>query len=433
MKTLKVSVNNKPHEIHFTYDESNNELLTEIVDSKGNRLDRRKTRIIIKELLKGFKVEESCMALRILRKKDSPIILYTDDEDNINPALFYERNDFNYMDEIKLDIPKLKREKFLDITTQFASYFLLLTLIINFCQDKLKEKEFNQNIKAYSTTVNDNFDEQYLCDMIMLNPNLTDEQKTLLASNSFIRDLANTPLSPEQKTILCFQFSNLCIEEFNNLQKGIYTIKDNLGLDNEYGYVLNGEHRQDTIHVLETETNYSNFVLSHEFVHIAQVDSEYSYLKEASAEIIAHEYWDRPIISYQSAVKRIYVLNLIVGPEAIWNANFVSTELLETELSKYLTPEQVDAFMECLKVKPYNQKYDEETGIGEIDNQIDGFLKIMFEKKYNQLFESDTIVKAIYNMQKEGNITYAVDGKIINRPIYIFNEDHTKKSAIQIN
>ena len=132
MKMLKILVNNHHYEMQFNYDKENNELLIEVLDEKKNRIGRRKTNIIIKELLKDFKVEESCMALQIARKKDSPIVLYTDDEGNINPALFYERNEFNYMDEVELNIPKLKREKILNISTQVASYFLLLALLINF-------------------------------------------------------------------------------------------------------------------------------------------------------------------------------------------------------------------------------------------------------------------------------------------------------------
>lgn len=427
MKNLKISVNNKPHEIHFDYDEENNELLTEIVDSKGNRLDRHKTNVIMKELTKGFRVENSCMALQILRKKDSPIVLYTDDEGNINPALFYERNEFDYMDQVDLNIPRLKREKALNIGTQLAAYFLLLGLIINFCHDKLNEKKFYENVNTYKQTVSTNFDEQYILDMIWLNPNLTDEQKTLLSSSGFIRDLANTPMTNEQKTILCFQLSKLTIEEYNLIQKGIYSAKELFGMDNLYGYVLDGEHRQDTIHMLETTSDYSDLVLVHEFVHIAQVDSEYAYLKEASAEIIAHEYWDRPIISYHDSVKRIYLLMSIVGKDAVWNANFTSTKQLEEELSKYLTPEQVSQFMEYLKVKPYDQRIDSETGIGEVDQAIDNLLKIMYEKKFNKTYEEDHTVQAIYNMDKDGNIVYNIEGKTLKTPIYYFNKDRFVK------
>lgn len=433
MKILKISVNNQKYDIHFDYNQENNELLIEIIDAKGNRLDRRKTNIIIKELFKGFRVEESCMALKVLTKKDSPIILYTDDEGNINPALFYERNDFNCMEEVELNIPKLKREKILNITTQVTSYFLLLGLIINFCNDKLNEKKFYENVKSYKQIVSTNFDEEYILDMIWLNPNLSDEQKALLASSAFIRDLANTPMTSEQKTILCFQLSKLSIEEYNLIQKGVYSAKELFGMDNLYGYVLDGEHRQDTIHMLETSSDYSDFVLVHEFVHIAQVDSEYAYLKESSAEIIAHEYWDRPIISYHNSVKRIYLLMSIVGPEAVWNANFTSPKNLEAELAKYLSPEQVTLFMEYLKVKPHKQRIDETTGIGEVDQALDGLLKIMYEKKFNKPYEEDNTVQAIYNMEKAGNIVYAIDGKSLKKPIYYFNADRFAKENAENN
>lgn len=426
MKKLKISVNNNKHEIHFDYDNENNELFTEVFDAKGNRLDGHKTNVIMKELIKGFRVEEECLALKVLRKKDSPIVLYTDDEGNINPALFYERNDFDCMDEVELNIPKLKREKALNIGTQIAAYFLLLGLIINFCHDKMNENKFYENVKTYSQTVNNSFNEQYILDMIWLNPNLTDDQKALISSSAFIRDLANTPMTSEQKTILCFQLSKLSIEEYNAIQKVTYLAKEKLGMDTLYGYVLDGEHRQDTIHMLETTSEYSDLVLVHEFIHIAQFDNEYSYLKEASAEIISHEYWDRPIISYHNAVKRVYALMTIVGQEAIWNANFTSTKQLEEELSKYLTLEQVSDFMDCLKVKPYSQKIDE-NGVGEIDKKLDQYLRIMYEKKNKKQFEEDYTIQAIYNMNSEGDMIYHIEGKNLKTPIYFFNKDKFHK------
>lgn len=423
MKNLRVSVNKHKYEIHFDYNEEFNELLIEIIDSKGNQLDRHKTNVIIKELIKGFRIEESCMALQVLRKKDSPIILYTDDEGNINPSLFYERNDFDTMDEVELNIPKLKIEKVFNIGTQIATYFLLLGLIINFCQDKINEKKFNESIKSNTKTVSENFSEDYISDSILLNQSLKDEQKNLLTSNSFIRDLAATTMSNEQKTILCFQLNNLKIEEYNTIQKSIYSIKELFNKDNLYGYVLDGEHLQNTIHMLETETAYSDYVLIHEFIHIVQLDNEYSYLKEASAEIIAHEYWDRPIITYQNAVKRIYALMAIIGPETIWNANFTSTNQLTEELSKYLESEEVERFMNCLKVKPYNQKISEETGIGNIDQELDRLIKKIYEKKFNKRFSEDNIIQAIYNMDNSGNIVSHIEENNIKSPIYFFNRD----------
>lgn len=423
MKKLKVLVNKKNYEIQFDYKSETNELYTNVIDSKGNRLDKRKTRIIIKELLKGFRVQDSCMALQVLTKKDSPIVLYTDDEGEINPVLFYERNDFDSMDEVELNIPKLKFEKFLNISTQVASYFLLLAIIINFCQDKLNEKHFEETIKASSQTVKNNYDEDFLKSMLEHNHNLTEEDKELLLSSEFIRDLSNTNMTLDQKTIMCYQLNNLKITDYNTLQKGAFIAKELLGTDTLYGYVLDGEHRQDTIYMLEHESEYSKLVLVHEFIHIAQLDNDYSYLKEASAEIIAHEYWDRPIISYQNAVKRIYALMSIIGPETIWNANFTSTDLLKEELGKYLTPEEVTQFMECLKVKPYNQKFDEETGIGETDKKIDNLIKKLYERKYNKQMDNDYTINSIYNMTSEGNIHYFVTDEEISTPIYFFNKN----------
>ena len=229
--------------------------------------------------------------------------------------------------------------------------------------------------------------------MLEHNHNLTEEDKELLLSSDFIRDLANTNMTLDQKTIMCYQLNNLKITDYNTLQKGAFIAKELLGTDTLYGYVLDGEHRQDTIYMLEHESEYSKLVLVHEFIHIAQLDNDYSYLKEASAEIIAHEYWDRPIISYQNAVKRIYALMSIIGPETIWNANFTSTDLLEEELGKYLTPEEVTQFMECLKVKPYNQKFDEETGIGETDKKY--LMGNEAKSAIDFILKSDIIVLAL--------------------------------------
>ena len=432
MKTLRVLVNNKHLEIHFDYKEESNELFTDIIDSKGNKLDKRKTRIILKELFKGFKVEDSCMALQMLTKKDNPIVLYTDDEGNINPVLFYERNNFDSMDEIELKVPKLKREKILSITSQVTSYFLLLAMLINFCQNKIEEKEFEQTIKASSQTIDDSFNENYLQEMILFNENLSDEDKELLSSSSFLRDIANTNLSLHQKAILSYQLRNLSINEYNAVQKSFYYAKEMMGKDNLYGYVLDKEYLQDTIYLYENSSEYSDLVLIHEFIHIAQADSDLAYLKEASAEIISHEYWDRPIISYQNAVKRIYALITILGPEVFWNANFTSNDQLISELSKYLTEDEVNLFIECLKTKPYNQKFNEETGIGEIDNKIDYLIKILYERKYNKPIDEDFAIKTIYNMDNQGNITYLVLDEEVQTPIYFFNKDKISK-PLEVN
>ena len=92
----------------------------------------------------------------------------------------------------------------------------------------------------------------------------------------------------------------------------------------------------------------------------------------------------------------------------------------------------MNLFIECLKTKPYDQKFNEETGIGEIDNKIDYLIKILYERKYNKPIDEDFAIKTIYNMDNQGNITYLVLDEEVQTPIYFFNKDKISK-PLEVN
>ena len=78
------------------------------------------------------------------------------------------------------------------------------------------------------------------------------------------------------------------------------------------------------IFVKDTNKNDTYYrVIAHEFVHLLQAEGlPYNYLVEASAELVASEYYDFEVVSYSKAVSNLELLIDIVGPEPIWKLIF---------------------------------------------------------------------------------------------------------------
>lgn len=424
MKACKILVNNKNYTINFGYNEKTDNLIIEVRDSKNNLVTKRVANIIIDEFFKGFEVEKEHLALRRCTKKDWPIKLYTDTDDKINAALFYHKNEFDDMEELKLNIPRLKISSFLNKGYTFITWLVLLFLIITVCEDKIKESNYNKNLKGYYLSENFVYDENYLLKLIMNNPYLTEESKLFFANQTLMKDIANTNMSPDAKAAISYSLHNFKITEYNPARKIVYDIKELTNqIDNPYGYVDGAAYRKDEINVYECKDQFDTKIVLHEFMHILQQDSKYRYLTESVAEILPYEYFNYPINTYQNSVKRIYILMEIIGPEAVWNAFFGSPEQLEMLVSKYLSEEDAKIFMTCLTERPYNKTYNPETDTSDIDLELDRLLKEMYYNKFGKDINDNVKIKAIYNMNSQGYLEYTVNGITYTVPLYYFNSD----------
>ena len=424
MKTCKILVNNKKYTINFGYDPENNELIVVVKDSKNELVSKRVANIITEEFFKGFEVEKTYLNIKRCRKKDWPIKLFTDGENNINAALFYQKNNFEEMDELKLNIPRLKISSFLNKGYTFLTWFLLSVLIITACEDKIKENKYNNQVKGYYLTENYAYDENYLLNLILNNQNINDEAKLLFANPTFMKDIARTNMSPDKIAVLGYCLHNFKITEYNPARKLVYNIKElTHQIDNPYGFVSNESHRKDEINVYSNKDNFDTKIILHEFMHILQQDNKYCYLTESLAEILPFEYFNYPVNTYHNSVKRIYVLMEIIGPEAVWNAFFGSPEQLESLISKYLSPEETERFLYCLQEKPYNSTYNIETNTSCVDKELDKLLETMYYNKFEKDIHDNVKINAIYNMNSQGFLEYTVNDIIYTVPMYYFNSE----------
>ena len=422
MKTCNILVNDKKYTIEFEYEEENDKLIIGVRNFKGNLVGKRLNDIITEEFFKGFKVEKEQLALRQCKKQNWPITLYTDTDGEINGALFYKNNDFQTEEDLRLNIPRLKIASFLNKGYTFITCLILSFLIITVCQDKIKELEYNKQVQAYYQVIQENYNSDYLIKLLLNNNNLSEEMKLFFTNEIFFNDLVNTNINPSDQAAIFYSLHNFKITEYDTARKIMYDIKEHTNpTENPYGYVSTKPYRKDEINVYKCNDNLDKKVILHEFMHLLQKDSEYFYLTESLAEILAFEYWDYPINTYHNSIKRIYTLMEIIGKDAVWDAFFGTSEQLESEISKYLTEEETQMFLECLRQRPYNNTYDQETGVSEIDIELDRLLGKMYQNKYESNITDNVKIQSIYNLTAQGLLQFSLGDVTYMVPTYYFN------------
>ncbi len=109
-----------------------------------------------------------------------------------------------------------------------------------------------------------------------------------------------------------------------------------------------GYYNQLTPNVLHLRENIDcESVFKHEYIHLLQsCNCEYMYLIEATAEIVAFEYLNKIIDSYQVPVYNIKLLMDTIGPKVIWETvfggddtnlvNIIKNNLIESEANELI-------------------------------------------------------------------------------------------------
>lgn len=132
------------------------------------------------------------------------------------------------------------------------------------------------------------------------------------------------------------------------------------------------------IHLKDDSKKISDFALAHEFVHLLQDDNYYYYVKEACAEMMAEEYYDKKAEAYPKQRENVKLLLEMIGPKSIMELNFKGdTSSFEKEIYNNLEKEDADRLLELFKEVPAeNEKIDE------VDKEIRGLLDKMSYKLY---------------------------------------------------
>ena len=185
-----------------------------------------------------------------------------------------------------------------------------------------------------------------LMDLIEKTSNLPEEQKEYFENDAFIRDmirLAGYTRSQELRQKLNhFGIIYFDIFELNNPNY------DDIG--GYYELLFTG----NKIHLRSEE--YFDWAAAHEYVHLYQCNTQYNYIIEPCAEIMAHEYFERDQgYSYPEDVRNLALLMEVIGPKPILECCFADIDTsLENAIGEYLDEKDKNELLKELRVRTKN-------------------------------------------------------------------------------
>ena len=264
------------------------------------------------------------------------------------------------------------------------SIILLLTVINGIKSNIVQNPEKIVSPQIEYTQENElTVDSSFFKDFILNSENLTKEEKQLLINNQFFKDLSETPITSSRKSSLEEKFNNITIK----------TGTEGRPSPNVLGWYI--DLFPNTIHVVDENDNNTKI---HEFIHLTQEFTEYSYIREACADLISLEYYGiEDSLTYNDAATRIQFLMELIGPEIIWNLNFNGDETsFENKIYELLPEESAIKLLQLFKQNPANitvEKYQEQ------NKEIDKYLYQIYNTLTNENNPLNTI-------QEETGITF---------------------------
>ena len=264
------------------------------------------------------------------------------------------------------------------------SIILLLTVINGIKSNIVQNPEKIVSPQIEYTQENElTVDSSFFKDFILNSENLTQEEKQLLINNQFFKDLSETPITSSRKSSLEEKFNNITIK----------TGTEGRPSPNVLGWYI--DLFPNTIHVVDENDNNTKI---HEFIHLTQEFTEYSYIREACADLISLEYYGiEDSLTYNDAATRIQFLMELIGPEIIWNLNFNGDETsFENKIYELLPEESAIKLLQLFKQNPANITVEKNQ---EQNKEIDKYLYQIYNTLTNENNPLNTI-------QEETGITF---------------------------
>ena len=204
---------------------------------------------------------------------------------------------------------------------------------------------------------------------LLSNNNIDMDKKEYLNNKDFIGDILSIS-DTKHKYVIEERLKSFNLEYFTDKEK-------ERNIDGYYNLFLN------KISLRDDSDNIFNSSFAHEFVHLMQHINKYSYLIEASATQLAHEYYNVPINSYLNEVSRIKILMEIIGPKPILECSFKGdTTSFENKIHEVLNEKAAEEFLELLTNGPaHDEKRDEH------NKRVSEILKTMYKKIYNEEYD----------------------------------------------
>ncbi len=239
--------------------------------------------------------------------------------------------------------------------------------------------------------------------------NLTEEEYKLFYNEDLLSDVVP-------------YYNGTCMDYFitarlNNLH--ICYFQDNMASEGYYNPLV-----PNAINInsnLDVETQ--NETKAHEFIHVLQSFNahKYRYLLEASAELVASEYFDFSVSSYNGTIKNLKILMEIVGPEPIKKLIFGGDDReLLLYIKENLDQEDATKLMSLLCDKP-----DYSSGL---DAKIEGYLEKLYFKVNGKFMCDDDVIYCILENKLYGRYYFnrnMTDSTIANYSPMIKSSQYT--------
>ena len=311
---------------------------------------------------------------------------------NGNDALLYKSDDDN----------KSKRNKLKSFVFNFIQISLPVVIgsmigINSQLLDIIDYKTYiNDNNISYETVINyDNISVDDYIVKIMNGINLTDEEKKLLANEQLLMDITPYYNNTYMEKLINLKLNNIGIEFF--------AAEEHTDRDGYYNYlkpnILHISDRYKYTYEVEQVVKRRNDVFVHEFIHLLQSFSKYSYIKEGITEIIKKEYFDLPVTSYIKTVNNVQLLIDIIGPEPILKSNFSNSDKeLENILADNLSLKEYKKIISYFSSTPLNM---EDNIHEEINKLLCSLYRNMYGKDITE--DKDILYDLFYSGKYECN------------------------------
>ena len=331
----------------------------------------------------------TCHKKKFLYKKEYEVYLdeqtgykhfYKDGKENYT-KFFYE-NGYNAI-LYKENSNKFNIKNFAVNGIKICISITLFLAIFNIANNTLNKPNEIINTKIeYTQNKEITIDSSKFKDYILSSENLTKEDQQLLINEIFFEDLSKTKINEDRVSSIDEKMTNITIN----------VDEKNKPSDNVLGWYI--DLFPNIINVADGNDNDTKI---HEFIHLVQEYSEYSYIKEACADLISSEYYNVESLEYSEAVSKIQFLMELIGPEPIWNLNFSgNTEEFESKIYEILPEEEAKIFLDLLKDSPANLTIEESK---QQNDEIDSYLY----KIYNILTNENN---ELNELQKETGLTF---------------------------
>ena len=305
--------------------------------------------------------------------------------------MFLENNGVSAINCIEKISKKAKTKRYNIIVSALVFDIILSTAaLIPFAGDITIRENIDKTVSSIVTLT-----PEEMVNTIQSSKYLTEEEKNILCNETYYKFLLTHSDSNRYYDIRQ-NINNINIKYYSD---SIYNYAD--------GYVdpLN----PNTIFVLKNHEDDNDFfktIIVHEFIHMTQNHNQYSYIKEASDEIIKNEFYQKDIVAYSECIKRVKVLMEIIGPEPVIDCNYnSSSQSFVSAIKNYLSEEEANELLQLFRT-PANIINDPEFDLNDLNTKIDNYLGLMYYNKTGKNINNDGMINSIYQGNAKDRIYF---------------------------